>query len=241
MKQKFYLLMIILATTAPARCYGKIDSIKHAKDSVITKSHLEKVGELKPEWYDHKAWPWVASLLIGVITVGINFYISMAARKTSLAVVQKQIESSVNLAKVQFQFSLNSKNRQDWINELRNCISEFATHARQLNIYLQSERDDKEKAFVLQEKVYLYKSKIRLLLTPSIEKHGIYLTAQEDLMNVLEIHLLNSKAKIDQFNNQDFIVKSDFMIEKGRELLYFEWQKVQLAQANSIENSNSFN
>ena len=227
MKQKCYLLILTLIIAAGTSCYGQFDSIKQATDSLIVRPHLDKVQESKPEWYDHKAWPWIASLLIGILTVGINLYISLAARKTSLALVQKQIESSVNLAKVQFQFALNSKNRQDWINELRNCISEFATHTRQLNIYFQSNEQDKDKAFILQEKVYLYKSKIRLLLTPSIEKHRTYLGAQEDLMNVLEIHLLNSKAKINQFNNQDFIVKSDIMIEKGRELLYFEWQKVQ--------------
>jgi hypothetical protein len=181
------------------------------------------------EWYDHKAWPWVASLIIAFITVGVNLYISLATRKTSLYVVQRQIDSAVSIAKVQFQSSLSSKNRQDWINDVRNCISELAAHARQANIYYQDPEQDKSLTFTSREKAFLYKSKLKLLLTPKISEHAAYLQAQDELMKVLEIHMLNNLSRLGQFDNQEFSSKLEFMLDKGRELLYSEWQKVQRA------------
>lgn len=233
MKPTCYLLIFMFSALSLNASFGQVDSVQQKEKSTITESVKKEDGSQEPqEWYDHKAWPWIASLIIAVITVTVNLVISLTTRRTSLSVVKSQIESSVKLARVQFQLTLNSKNRQDWINELRNCISEFATHARQLNICFQR-NDLDDKRFGLHEQVFRYKSKIRLLLNNTKPQHTTYLDAQEALMKVFEIHLLNSAAKIEDYNNQDFLVKLDFMIEKGRELLYYEWQKVQKAQTEA--------
>lgn len=190
------------------------------------------------QWYDNKAMPWIASIFIAILTVIVNLVISFSTRRTSLKVVTAQIESSVNLATVQFHSTLNSKNRQDWINEVRNCISEFATQVRQLNIQLQQKEEDAVKTFDLHGKVYLYKSKLKLLLTPTIDEHAAFLQSMEDLVSVLEIHVLNNKSNVGSYSNQDFIVKSDRMIENGRQMLYFEWQKIQRARFQANEKDN---
>ena len=56
-------------------------------------------------------------------------------------------------------------------------------------------------------------------------------------MNTLEIHLLNSRADVNQFNNVEFNSKLEAMIEKGRELLHHEWQKVKKAQSDGPSES----
>lgn len=198
MKLRTYLLILIVTMFTIG------SSIAQQKDTTAVGNDKEQTAE--EEWYESKTMPWAASLIIAFITIFVNLWISYSTRRTSLRVVTSQIESSIKLARVQFQFSLKSKNRQDWINELRNCISEFATHVRQLNILLQREPQD-DKIFALHEKAFLYRSKIRLLLNSAKEEHKVFHKTQEDLMDIFEIHLLNSKANIPQFNNQDFIVK----------------------------------
>lgn len=201
------------------------------KDSVASDNAKESAIYGSPSaWYESKSMPWIASIFVAVLTIITNLIISHYTRSTSLRIVKAQIDSSSRLANVQFQATLNSKNRQDWINDVRDAISEFSTHVRQLNIQLQEKEIDRSMVFSLHEKVQLFKSKIKLLLSPQIETHKSYLSAQEDLMNVLEDHLLKSKGGYGEYNNQAFIVNLNLMVEKGREMLYAEWQKIQNAK-----------
>src|SRR5258708_8181759 len=143
----FATLLITIAVgliTLDAFSHGKITDSIQKQTSRVDTTQVHKDVTQPSRWYDSKSMPWVASIIIAIITVIVNLTISSSTRKTSLRVVQSQIESSVNLATVQFHSTLNSKNRQDWIDEVRNCISEFATHVRQLNIELQEKEKDKE-------------------------------------------------------------------------------------------------
>lgn len=226
MRVRMYIVLLAFFLTVQCVLGQEIDTLKQETIETIAQSNAEGTSSY---WYKSNAIPWIVSLIIALITVIVNLWISASQRKTSLKVVTAQIESSTKLAKTQFEFTLNSKNRQDWINELRNSISEFATHVRQINIVFQRP-DFADKAFELHEKIFLNRSKIKLLLNNTKDEHKAFHSAQEDLMNILERHLLNSNAKIDQFNNVDFGQKLDTMIDKGRDLLYYEWQKVQNAQ-----------
>ena len=217
----FIILIIVLVWEVSS---AQTDSI-HSQQTVM--ADIKSTAHVP--WYEHKATPWIVSLSIAVISVIINLIISITSRRTTLAVAARQIDNSINLAKVQFQSSLNSKNLQDWINEVRNCISEFATHARQYNIELQAKEPNTEKRFQLQEKVYFNRSKLRLLVKPSLPTHSAFLKAENEFMYVLEIHLLNANRNINDYNNQKFHVLSSEMLERGREMLYDEWHKIQHA------------
>src|SRR5882672_933469 len=154
MKYMANIALLILVLTGSTAVYGS----QKNQDSTVQKTNVvvnDPIAADAEHWYEHKALPWITSLVIAGVTVVVNLIISFSTRRTSLKVVKQQIESSVNLARIQFQSTLNSKNRQDWINEVRNCMSEFATHVRQLNIHLQGSEENKDKTFLLQEKVYL--------------------------------------------------------------------------------------
>lgn len=231
MKLALSILLFMVSPVIQRSSSGQaIDSLSNQQENSAVKT--DGADSESKEWYQHPAIPWIASLSISFATIIVNLWISYSQRRTSLSVVTKQIESSIKLARAQFDFTLSSKNRQDWINELRNCISEFATHVRQINIVFQR-RELSDKAFAIHEKIFLYRSKIKLLLNNTKEEHKAFHQAQEDLMNTLELHLLNSNANIDQFNNVEFSLKLSAMIEKGRDLLYHEWEKVQKAQSDA--------
>lgn len=232
----FKIIPLIFFIFFSIECQSKTDSIRSIGTKGLTTDSLQSPpGDIQLSgWYESKSMPWVASIFIGVLTVVANLIISHYTRSTSLKVVRAQIENSSYLANVQFQATLNSKNRQDWINEVRNAISEFATHIRQLNIQLQEDETDKAITMHVHEKVYLFRSKIKLLLSPKIGVHLDFLNAQEELMDVLEDHILKSKRKHGNYDNQNFIVKLNAVVDKGREMLYFEWQKIQNAKFDTL-------
>lgn len=228
--------LLIFLFLISAESFSQSDSLHIIQKDSLASDNAKGESRNVPltGWYESKSMPWIASIFVGVLTVITNLIISHYTRSTSLRIVKAQIDSSSRLANIQFQATLNSKNRQDWINDVRNAISEFSTHVRQLNIQLQEKEIDRSMVFSLHERVQLFKSKIRLLLSPQIETHQHFLIAQEDLMNVLEDHLLKSKGGYGEYNNQAFIVNLNSMVEKGREMLYSEWQKIQNAKFDSL-------
>lgn len=224
-------LTLILLFSMPVMANAQIDTSRSNAPEIIHKvdtlnaETVEKMQETL--WYEHKSTPWLVSIFIAVLSVVVNLIISYFTRKTSIRTVQDQIQSSVKIASHQFHATLNSKNRQEWINDVRNCISEFVTQCRLLNMQFQEPVHTKEKRYILHEKVSLYRNKILLLLSPQIPQHANFLGKMNELLDALEIHLLNSRANILDYNNQEFLVKSNEVLESGRTLLYFEWQKIQ--------------
>jgi hypothetical protein len=229
--QLIRIILAFVALSLSTKCLAQSDSVQIDTTQKVGIDSLLSNGKTVQtiSWYESKSMPWIASIFIGILTVIANLIISHYTRSTSLKVVKAQIESSTKLASIQFQATLNSKNRQDWINDVRNAISEYATHVRQLNIQLQEKDKDRAAIISLHQNVYLHKSKIKMLLSPKIREHAYFLDAQENLMDVLEDHLLKSKGDYGEYNNQSFIANLNVMVEKGRELLYFEWQKIQNA------------
>jgi hypothetical protein len=187
-------------------------------------------GSFPKKWYESNSMPWISALLIAVLTVGVNVWISYATRRTSIKIAQQQIENTLKNTISQFHATLNSQNRQDWINEVRNCISELLTQCKLLNSEFQEPKQDMESQKKLHEKVSFNRNKLRLLLSPHLDKHKILLDSMIDLINDLDRHMLNSKHRLEDYDNFGFMQKEDKIIEDGRELLYFEWQKIQNAK-----------
>lgn len=205
-------------------------------DSTI--SHLLQPFSQKKELRLEKNGPWLAALFIGILTVLANILTSYYMRRISRDTVKAQIESSERtaglniensqtLSLTQFKATLKTKNRQDWINDVRESITEFTTQCKMLNIEFQSTTPDPEKVKPLLEKVTLYRNKLLLLLNPAKETHKPLLNAIDSLMTVLEHHFFYCSGKIQAFNNEDFLDKTAIVIKCGRDLSYDEWQKIQ--------------
>lgn len=235
MKIKIIVFLLLTALFCN-RGASQIDSTKEAVkyDAKVDTLRIQQVEKtpVAQEWYESSAMPWIVSLIIAFISVGVNLIISFSTRKTTIRTVKEQIDNSTNLASLQYSSTLNSINRQEWINKVRDCISELITQCKLLNVEFQEDIQNKERKNNLHEKVTYNRNKLRLLLSPQIQQHTDFLNSMKELIDILDIHLLNSNHNIEQYDNLDFMRKSDKVIDTGRDLLYFEWQKIQNVKFN---------
>jgi CRISPR/Cas system CSM-associated protein Csm2 small subunit len=86
------------------------------------------------DWQKHL--PWIAAVFVGLLTVGGNIWMSSKLRSTSLEATRLQIESSTQISIAQistaqrnserdFNKTVLSGNRQVWITQLREMISQI--------------------------------------------------------------------------------------------------------------------
>lgn len=179
--------------------------------------------------------PWIIALIVGILTFIaiitaslINKWVAIKGINSSKEIAIQQIENSQSLNLHQFNSTLKTKNRQDWVNDLKNAMSEFMANCVKINIEFQDPgEDNKEKIKDIHEKITLNRTKMRLLLNPKKELHNNLLTSMTEFVNILDMHILNYRGNINYYKNIDFQKTSDKVVENARELLYNEWQKIQ--------------
>lgn len=154
-----------------------------------------------------------------------------AQSQEQLKVSREQIQESSKLAVKQ----INSNNRQDWVIETRNTVSELMTQANLLNIELQETTLNSEKRKTIHEKFVYHKNKLFLLLKPGKDRHKTLLDSLNEFITTLDTHLLNSNSNNNSnlgidfipYDNAKFMRQADNVIESARNLLYDEWEKIQ--------------
>lgn len=242
------LLLIIICLTS----YGQA-----VKDSTIPPKknqefHLVfdtiKVQTLKSSektklWYENNNMPWIISLIISFMTIGINIYIAKVTHKTAIKSVEAQITSSTitsksqiessqqiaiqeiqnsqDLALTQFKMTLNTKNRQDWINELRHSISEFLAQSAMINVLMTAPSEEREfKDFQpFFEKIIYHHNKIEILLNQEkVEQKAV-------LKLIREMRAISLQPEKD-YNAKKFRIKENEIFEASRNLFRIHWQKI---------------
>jgi hypothetical protein len=206
--------------------YGQRDSIHNIRIDTLRVQTIDN-GTTKT-WYESPALPAIAALVITLVGILVNIYIAKKNWKNTLDLSNKQFKDNADLASKQFDSKLYADNRQEWINKVRDCMSELITHCNLLNIAFQ-ENDNQHKQSI-HEKVTLHRNQLRLFLTPEITVHKKVLEDLSELMNLLDRHLLNSQRPVEPFDNVGIMRLSDKVIESGRDMLYVEWAKIQEAQ-----------
>lgn len=184
--------------------------------------------------------PWIVAFIIGILTVASTVFASIINRKITLKGIQtnkdiaiEQIQNSQNISLQQFNSTLKTKNRQEWLNDLRNTMSEFMASCKKINIEIQTPNiDTNENIKIIHEKISFNRTKLILLLTPKKELHKNLLDSIKEFVDILDEHLLNYKGNINDYKNLDFQKASDSMVENARILLYDEWQKIQKLSEN---------
>ena len=166
--------------------------------------------ETPKAWYMDNNMPWIMALIISTLGILANVYIT-----------NRQIRAT-----------LNTTNRQAWVNETRNVITDLMTQAKLLNIEFQEGLPDRKREKEIHESVTQNRTKLLLLLKPDKASHKELLSLLTEFINTLDEHLLNSRAKNERginipFDNMKFSIQSDKIIESGRALLYDEWRKIQ--------------
>lgn len=188
-------------------------------DTLKIKTIYDK--ETKNVWYKDNNIPWIIALVISIFGLILNVYL-----------INRQIEANRENTIKQIQATLNTNNRQAWITETRNVITELMTQANLLNIEFQEANISIEKKKILHEKFTYNKNKLFLLLKLDKEKHKNIIDSLTELMTILDTHMLNSKANNERnmnipFDNSKFMNQIDIVINNGRILLYDEWGKIQ--------------
>ncbi len=89
--------------------------------------------------------PWVVALLIGAISVVITIVIGKNQIRSSERTLNRQIDTSKEIAKLDFDKIVISGNRQEWINKLRDNISEYLAKAETYSIALLSPSNTPER------------------------------------------------------------------------------------------------
>lgn len=170
-------------------------------------------------WYEDENMPWIIALTISILGILINLIISNSQIKANQETTLKQIKAT-----------LNTNNRQAWVNETRNALTDLITQTRLLNIEFQEKLPNFERKKMIHEKVTQSRIKLLLLLNPEKEYHKELIEVLKTFINTLDEHLLNSNSSAQitiPYDNFKFMSQSDAVIECGRKLLYNEWDKIQ--------------
>jgi hypothetical protein len=217
MKERTLLVFFITLTTVAFAQQTKLDSsvqitVTVPKVLAADTLQVQAVDSLKTSkaWYLDNNMPWILALVISTLGIVANVYIT-----------NRQIRAT-----------LNTTNRQAWVNETRNVITDLMTQAKLLNIEFQESPPDRKREKEIHEIVTQNRTKLLLLLKPDKASHKELLSLLEEFINTLDEHLLNSRAKNERglyipFDNVKFSIQSDKIIESGRTLLYDEWRKIQ--------------
>lgn len=188
--------------------------------------------QIEKTWYKDNNMPWIAAILISLLSFALNIFLANANQKESRLNINKQIESSSQIANNQIKATLNTNNRQAWVTEVRNVLCELITQSKSFNIELHESTINIAKKKELHEKVTYSHTKLLLLANPDIEYHKPLLSALVAFMTVLDRELLNSEMSPEmrlqyKSDNVDFFAALQKIIDSGRSLLYAEWGKIQ--------------
>ncbi|GGG47441.1 hypothetical protein [Bizionia arctica] len=215
--KKLLLLMYFIFISILSSAQTAVDSINYEnhKKEVETKISInlpetlkiENIGSdlnEKNEWKDKM--PWIVALIIGLLSVLANYIIANQLRKTT--------KENLN---IEYKATIASKNRQDWINEVRHTLTEFLTSTLYLS-NIENDKIDENNKFL--EKLVFAKSKLELLLSDSK-------TEQKDLIDSVEnlLTLITNKSKEPNFETKVRISR-DKTIQVARTLFNIHWEKI---------------
>ena len=226
---------------SPQAIHSLQNITKLETDTIRIQTVLEK--PISKLWYQENNMPWIVALIIAILTVLINIGIARmnlkstkrnleAQIETSIAIANRQIDASKDAKLKEFKATLNTNNRQAWVTEVRDILTDLITQAKALNIEFQEKKLDIERQKILHDKITYNHVKLLLLLDPNKERHKPTLKNLVDFMKTLDKHLFASNAKERgeanvKYDNSEFLANMQKVVEEGRKLLYEEWGKIQ--------------
>jgi len=227
MHRIFILLTIIFCSTI---IYGQsINDSKNKYAKSTSKSSTEFNVNLpdtvqfreivdKNETYSffEKGMPWIAALFIGIFSAIVNFWISHRLRQSNERNLQKQIDNAKETTITQIKSTIGTKNRQEWITELRNTLSEYLTFTARVTPDMMNSAEDNKKYI---EKIYYSKFKIALMINPEKKEQKELLDAVEDILS--EIIKKKEDYKIEEFKKT-----RETCIQAARKLFGLHWKKI---------------
>ena len=162
---------------------------------------------------------------VNMIEFSVSNWIALISALTALVSVVVGPVVTWQVSKKQIQASVVSANRQDWINTLRNNISEFQTKAKiatvesKLASDLRSEFAADPNSFDdAMKEITLLANRIELLINPNEDDHSTLI----DKVN----ELLEFCSSGDPTNNEKHDRLQDQITSVGQQILKREWERV---------------
>ena len=164
--------------------------------------------------------PWIVALLIGLASAYVNFWIAHRLRQSNEINLQKQINNSKETTLTQFKATIATKNRQDWINELRQTLSDYlASITLYIPLAKNPDKSNLEERKNYVQRMALTKSKLELLMNEDKPEQKALLDEIEDLLKI---------ARNEPSENQleKISVSRTKVIIAARHLFTYHWTKI---------------
>jgi hypothetical protein len=187
-------------------------------DTLQVMVNSEKIG--KKSFLENNI-PWFVALFIGVLSAGVNFWISRNLRESNKANLLAQIENAKEITSTQYKATIASRNRQEWMNSLRDTLAEYLSSVSlivPLNPYLPTQELEKRRNYI--DGMALAKAKIELLTNNEKPEHKVLLDEVEGMLNVI----INNENK---FTYIEEIKKArSNVIQAAGVIFKMQWEKI---------------
>lgn len=228
-----YIRLIILLLFFSTTVFGKqkIDSTKQNKTiSAQTQSQvnlnlpsilqIQRISDKQDNLsFFEKHFVSFIALIIGIISAIVNLCVARRLRYSNERNLQKLIENAKETTMREFNATINTHNRQEWINELRHTLSQLLSYTTQILPPLEDTygKSIDKNAFV--EKIAYSKAKIDLLTNEEKPE-------QKTLLDAVDRIIDTSTKNKEEFNMSDFQDAREKMIQASRKLFRVHWLKI---------------
>ncbi|MFT6128233.1 MAG: hypothetical protein ACJAVA_002732 [Flavobacteriaceae bacterium] len=172
-----------------------------------------------PQVIEDKFWvksiPWLIALFIGISTVLVNLYLSKKLRQSAEKNLNLQLKNSKEITLAQLKGTIATKNRQEWINEVRHSVTEILTHS----LFLIADYDTEDKKADKLEKIIFAKSKIELLTNDAKPD-------QKELVDKIQELIKEIGLGSNDFDENRIINKREDIINISRKIFKIHWNKI---------------
>lgn len=226
MRKLILLINTCLCLTASFGQQNKPDTSNNTKASVNTPEIIiqyPKTLEIKDvsgkKETQPSNMPWIAALIIGILSALINVWVADRLKKSNEKNIDRQLNNAKDLALAEFGATLGTKNRQDWIDDLRHNLSEFISHSAMINVELSSDEPKRENVKAHFQKMNYNKAKIAMMI--NVEK-----PEQKDVLDqVYSMISICFKPK-DDYDAAQFKDTEEGLLTASRKLFGIHWKKI---------------
>jgi hypothetical protein len=236
MKYKLILIFLLFGILSFGQNQKTDNIIKKSANSIQNKVQIDTIKiqtveskQIDKIWYKDNNMPWLVALIISILGVCVNLLIAFRSLKYSKINLDSQIKSSTDIANNQIKATLNTNNRQVWLTNVRDVLSELITQSKLMYIELIESDIPNETVKTIHEKLTYNHVKLLLLLNPNKSHHKDLLKSLVEFMTILDKQMLDKHhlGNLNENDNIKFTKCTQDMVESGRALLYTEWSKIQ--------------
>lgn len=186
------------------------------KLSTQVNENIKHSGEIKITSNNQSLFEFIFPSVIAVIVGGLAFSATLISTKRQLKsnkdTLDEQIKSSLKIAELDFRKSVLSANRQTWINELRDLISELISL---LNLNLLDPANISKDDLI---KINFLITKAEFMLNPTKDL--------EYIQSIIELKNIIFDLSMGRITYESSIAKIDVVKKNTKLTLKTEWERV---------------